>query len=128
MLLNEKRKKVSPLSLTPLIDVVFLLLVFFMLASTFSSYSSLNIVGGTASSGQSDPSAIALMRIKEDGSLELNGNPIALDDLAAQLDAFALGGGKAAVLKLREGTKVQAVVTILEKAKKSKISRLAVVR
>lgn len=128
MLNNFEKKRVRRLSLTPLIDVVFLLLVFFMLASTFSRYSSLNISGGAASAGQSKPSEIAFIRVLEDGRLDLNGEAIDGDDLAAKLDAFAETGGTKAVLKLREGVKVQGVVRVLEKAKKSKISNVVVIR
>lgn len=128
MQLNFQKKRLRKLSLTPLIDVVFLLLVFFMLASTFSRFSSLSISGGTASSGQTAPGEIAFIRILEDGTLDLNGAPLKHEELASKLDVFADGGGKKAVLKLREGVKVQGVVKVLEKAKQSKIKSVIVVR
>ena len=50
MLLNPPKRKVG-ISLTPLIDVVFILLLFFMLTSQFIEWRSLDLsIGGTASS------------------------------------------------------------------------------
>lgn len=127
MLLNIQNKRIRRLSLTPLIDVVFLLLVFFMLASTFSRFSTLELAGGTASPGKTAPQEIALIRIHEDGKLDLNGTPIEAEMLTHKLNEFAESGGKKAVLKLREGIKVQDVVELLERAKKSKITHMVVV-
>ena len=39
------------LGLTPLIDVIFLLLLFFMLSSTFSRFSQVPVEGGAAGGG-----------------------------------------------------------------------------
>ena len=52
MQLNRVRRKVPPTNLTPLIDVVFLLLIFFMLASTFLKFSG-TPVSGASSGGES---------------------------------------------------------------------------
>ncbi len=47
--LNKRRRKYP--SLTSLIDVIFLLLLFFMLSSTFSKYSEVEISSGNSGAG-----------------------------------------------------------------------------
>ena len=71
--------------MTPLIDVIFLLLLFFMLTSTFSRFGEVELSGAVraASSAQTAPLFLSLT----DTTLRLNGDPVALDGLEAALSA-----------------------------------------
>lgn len=74
-----------PLSMTPLIDVIFLLLLFFMLSSTFSSYGEIELSQTTAGSANDDaPSRRIFVQIGAD-RLTLNGRPTTLDDLPVEV-------------------------------------------
>ena len=74
-----------PLAMTSLIDVIFLLLLFFMLTSTFSKFSEVELLsagaGNAETKGQPPP---VFLRLNED-TLSLNGIPHAMDDLATAL-------------------------------------------
>lgn len=74
-------------SMTPLIDVVFLLLLFFMLTSTFSTFGEIELSparqGGAASAA---PIERAFVQIGAD-RLVLNGAPVTLDELSAEVSA-----------------------------------------
>jgi biopolymer transport protein ExbD len=74
-------------SMTPLIDVVFLLLLFFMLSSTFSNFGEIEL--NQASGGQATQPAPSERFFVQLGAsrLVLNGAPITLDDMAAQLES-----------------------------------------
>lgn len=71
--------------MTPLIDVIFLLLLFFMLTSTFSRFGEVELSGAVraASSAQTAPLFLSLT----DTTLRLNGDPVALAGLEAALSA-----------------------------------------
>ena len=71
------------IALTPLVDVVFILLVFFMLASTLEGRRGL-AVGVAEGSGSSEQPAL-LIRVHGDGRLDLAGRPVALADLGPLL-------------------------------------------
>lgn len=72
------------LSLTSLIDVIFLLLLFFMLSSTFSKYGEIPFLSGM--SGTAAPLADPPLFLRLDGSdLSLNGMPITPPDVAAAI-------------------------------------------
>lgn len=75
------------LSMTSLIDVIFLLLLFFMLSSTFSKFSEVELL--SAGAGQSEASAQAPVFVRlEPENLSLNGHPHGLEDLLAGLEAM----------------------------------------
>lgn len=75
-----------PMSMTPLIDVVFLLLLFFMLTSTFSSFGEIEL--NQAAAGASSQGTVPELTFVQLGTtrLVLNGAPVTLDDLAAQVE------------------------------------------
>lgn len=86
----RKHAKRRRLALTPLVDVIFLLLLFFMLSSTFTRFAEVEL--SAASRGAAAPGADApvfLQLTPED--VRLNGSGMTLDALPEALDR--LGGG-----------------------------------
>ncbi|MGI9368476.1 MAG: ExbD/TolR family protein [Ruegeria sp.] len=73
--------------MTPLIDVIFLLLLFFMLSSTFSTFGEIELSQATAGSAATEaPSERIFVQLGAE-RLVLNGADVSLDDLSAQLEA-----------------------------------------
>ncbi len=73
------------MSMTPLIDVIFLLLLFFMLSSTFSKFAEIEIsstVAGTATS--SEPVERVFIQLGAD-RVSLNGEATTLDELSNRI-------------------------------------------
>lgn len=83
MALDIHRPRRKALSMTPLIDVIFLLLLFFMLTSTFSRFGEVELSGATrsASSAQTTPLFLSV----GETALRLNGETVALDALEAAI-------------------------------------------
>ncbi len=71
--------------MTSLIDVIFLLLLFFMLSSTFSKYAMVPLPIGTAGAVTPDASPV-FVKVDVD-ALTLNGEAVELADLAAAMTA-----------------------------------------
>ncbi len=115
-LLPPRRRLV--ISLTALIDVVFILLMFFMLTSSFVKVRSLEMQAPVASDSQETPEP-ELLLINSSGAISRFGG----EQLAShyqQLDAQALAQlepGKAIVLVPAASVSVQALVTTLESLK-----------
>src|SRR5690606_37876251 len=84
-----------PLSLTSLIDVIFLLLLFFMLSSTFSRFSEIELQGGRAGASASAAAPGILVRIDEAGGWNINGEATAPGEVEARLERFAGLGAEA---------------------------------
>ena len=86
MRISHSRARRRPIGLTSLIDVIFLLLLFFMLASTFSHYQALPLSGGGGTTtAASDMPRPALLRVHGEGRMDLNGRPVTAADLPARL-------------------------------------------
>lgn len=79
------------MSLTSLVDVIFLLVLFFMLSSTFSRFSEVEI--GTAARGattQSSQTRPLFLRMRDQG-LSLNGEPVVIETLRETVQAKSTG-------------------------------------
>ncbi|MBF9036695.1 hypothetical protein HKCCE2091_20870 [Rhodobacterales bacterium HKCCE2091] len=98
------------ISVTSLIDVIFLLLLFFMLTSTFTRFAELPLSTATGG-GALDPSPPAFLQVGMD-SLRLNGQDTAL---AALAEAVASLPGRATTLlvQLSDGVTAQRLVDVL---------------
>lgn len=72
------------ITLTPLIDVVFILLVFFMLASSFLDWRAVDLRLTGASSGGPSATSVMLVVLRPDGSLTLDGEPATQDAVLAR--------------------------------------------
>lgn len=73
--------------MTSLIDVIFLLLLFFMLSSTFSRFSEVELAAAGSGSAPATDARPAFLRLGAD-TLSLNGQEVALEALAESLDTL----------------------------------------
>lgn len=108
----EDRPRRRP-SLTPMIDVVFLLLVFFMLASRFGidMHIPLNVAGSDSGKGYSGPPR--LIDIEPDALL-LNGIALSPDALLDQIGELAAKPDDTIILRPRDGSDLQRVIAVME--------------
>lgn len=111
-------------SLTPMIDVVFLLLVFFMLAARFGQDMALPLVTGGAGATWSGPPR--LIEIAPE-TLRLNGAPLELADLPGALDPLMTGPDEAVVLRPLPGASLQRLMDVTGALHAAGLSRLVVV-
>lgn len=111
MKLASPRKHRRP-SLTPMIDVVFLLLVFFMLASRFSMDMAINLpqAGPSTQTYQGPP---RLVDVSPD-SLFLNGVELPIEALVSGLHDLMEAAQDTVVLRARDDADLQRIVTTME--------------
>ncbi|RNF33674.1 ExbD/TolR family protein [Paracoccus methylarcula] len=107
------RRHPRKMSLTPMIDVVFLLLIFFMLSSRFGMDAVLPVAGGSEGSGSEWQGAPRLVDIAPDGIL-LNGVETPEGDLARALAALMPEEGAAVILRPRDGADLQRLVGVMD--------------
>ncbi|MFV0360372.1 ExbD/TolR family protein [Tropicimonas sp.] len=108
--IRPQRKRRHP-SLTPMVDVVFLLLVFFMLASRFGGDRAIPLPLSGAGAGYSGPPR--LVEILPEG-LMLNGVEIAPDTLPARLGMMTETRSDTIILQGRDGATLQRVVDVTQ--------------
>ena len=113
-------------SLTPMIDVVFLLLIFFMLAARFGHEVALPLAPAGAGSAEW-PGPPRLVDFGPEGELWLNGAAIAPDALAASLGALSDSPADPVILRPQGDANLQALVALSESLQASGFTRLVLV-
>ncbi len=121
--LAARRRSRKP-SLTPMIDVVFLLLVFFMLASRFGM--DMQIPMQLAGGGGSWSGPPRLVQIGAEG-LALNGIAMEPADLAARLGDLTESPADPVVLRAGSDADVQRLVSVMETLGEAGFSNLVLV-
>lgn len=115
------------LSMTSLIDVIFLLLLFFMLSSTFARFAEIEVSGGVASSTAAGERPDVLLRY--DGvEWRVNGLAIADDELEGELARLSDAGAETAVLLIRGEMTSQDLISAVERIGTRTSLRLTVAR
>ncbi|MBU2982637.1 biopolymer transporter ExbD [Lentibacter algarum] len=112
-------------SLTPMIDVVFLLLVFFMLASRFGQDVEINLPL-TAASDKPYTGPPRLIEVLP-SAVKLNGVELAPDVLVAELGQMMLSHTDAIILRPREEAELQRIVEVMEALSKAGYETLVLV-
>lgn len=105
-------RKGRKISLTALIDVVFILLMFFMLTSTFSQWKALPLPAAKASAATSDELP-ALILVYSNGDIR-----VLKDSLSPVLESFekvlTTVGDKAIVISAEENANVKSVLSLVD--------------
>lgn len=111
-------------NLTPMIDVVFLLLIFFMLASRFGVDRALPLLAAGSAGEYSGPPR--LVELAPNG-LSLNGVAVTADGLAAALAPLMQSPDDAIILRARDGADLQALVGVMDRLGAAGLTRLVLV-
>jgi len=85
---TRPKRLTTSIDMAPLIDVVFLLLIFFMLTSSFTA-PSLQIKLPTATSRPDSTPEVILVAVDRQGSITLQGAPIQLSQFKSKLRALS---------------------------------------
>ncbi|MFN7175493.1 MAG: ExbD/TolR family protein [Thermaurantiacus sp.] len=121
MLLNRKAgHQALGLQITPLIDVVFMLLVFFMLATNFARYRLIGVESPVEREVAQTAEGAIVIELLADGSLRFDGRPAPRDALAAQVAAvIRLDPNRQFLLRPNTGVSLQDAVTAHDEARDS---------
>jgi biopolymer transport protein ExbD len=125
-LAGEQARRRAVIRLTPLIDMVFILLVFFMLASSFLDWRYLALDTSAATSqpetAEQDPFVVAVQGER----LLLNGEPLALEALIQRARARQPGDSVVSLQPVGD-TGVQQVISVLDALSAARIEPLRLI-
>lgn len=125
----KKRNKVSAeFSMSSLTDIIFLLLIFFMLTSSLVSPNALNLkLPSSSRSNTSSNTKITDVQIKRDGRFQVDGRRVSASSLEGALAKVARSSGskKASItISPHEDTPVEFVVQVMDIAMRYNINAI----
>ncbi|MBA7677133.1 Tol-Pal system protein TolR [subsurface metagenome] len=124
----EGRRRVSTrLNIAPLIDVVFLLLIFFMLSSHFVTQPGIKITLPSAATAKLHPEEDIIISITEDSNLYLNEKLVTLENLLKQLKMeIVKTEKKTVIIKADEKINLGLAVKVMDLARQAEAERLII--
>jgi len=122
---RQRSREPLELNLIPLIDVVFMLLIFFMLTTTFVHDRALQVDLPVSESGSAERAELEnhVIELDERGEIAVDGERVSEQALAATLRAIATDG-RPVVLWADAQVVNQRVVTVLDQARRAGIARI----
>ncbi len=126
MRLNRTAHQRRPIALTPLIDVVFLLLVFFMLASTFLKHTSLPITAAAPAAQSEALHKTALVNVSAGGAILVNGEPVTFADFAIRLADLQARKVSQVAIALRPGATLGDLAPVLAEVRRHEFDAVRV--
>ena len=113
MFIQSPPYRKRPISLTPLIDVVFILLLFFILTSNFIEWRKIDLNLATPATGNADPATLIIRILEND--VRLRGESVSMKRLVATVQA-ELANNADLVLAVQPGANIslQRIVAVLD--------------
>ena len=131
MPLKANRDDESSINLTPMIDVVFLLIIFFMVGSRFTQLNeterdiSLQVPQVSDAQTLTDPPKSRMINVYADGHLTLDKEPVTLQELERRLSAAKAEYKKTGVVIRGDGNApYQSVADVFATCRKAEITEL----
>ncbi|MBN2346893.1 MAG: biopolymer transporter ExbD [Candidatus Aminicenantes bacterium] len=127
MRLQSRRRRKAAITITPLIDVIFMLLLFFMITSTFLEQPGIKLELPAARAEPVPEPQEYVLSVDRRGTLFLNRQAVALEGLEAEIRR-ALPKMKDAALVLKADREVShgLVVRLMDLAKRGGVKKLII--
>jgi biopolymer transport protein ExbD len=125
---KRQRRGMAVIDLTPLIDIVFQLIIFFLLTATFQQNPAFKVKLPKAKNQEvsKEPKAVVVV-VNSSGEFEVEGKHVDPRELEMRLCAAAQADSSTAVnIKADQATQHQFVVQIMDIAKGCKLERLGI--
>lgn len=124
---NHDAKLMSEINITPLTDVMMVLLVIFMVTTPLLMTDAFKVKLPKAVAAASDTSTGQVVSVSADGSVSLNGESIALDALSERLKgAIDKSTDKTVIVKADGSARHSMVVAVLDASRQAGAVRLSI--
>ncbi len=124
MEIRARKRKRPTINITSLIDVMFLLLIFFMVSTTFAEHPGIKLELPTASTAEPSKLQPLTLTINKEGKMFLNESPIQEETLQRALRKAATKPDATLVLKADKGVPYGFVIRAMDISRQSGIRRI----
>ena len=114
---------------TPLIDIIFILIVFFLVATTFYTEErdiEVNLPEGTEGTGIDQDEGRFIVNVRASGVIVVNGDVLSMEELERVLEARAETRRKDVEIRGDQETPHGKIMTVMNLCKKHGLSQLAI--
>ena len=129
MQLFTKEKKNIEINVAPLIDIVFLLLIFFMLASEFTDFKTIDMVSPSQINKEINKSDLPIIiELSENGNININSKEVKFNELPGIINK-KLNNKKdnKVVVSTANETKVNVLIKVVDTIRKLGIENIALI-
>lgn len=127
MRFRTKKSEVQNIDISPLIDVVFILLIFFMVSTTFVKDLKLDIDRPTASSASRASSTVIRVSIDRNSDVYVDNQPVKIWAIQGKLrDLLRFSTEKSVLIVSDEGVPVKTLVNVVDECRMSGAKEVAV--
>ncbi len=117
-IIKQEKNSLTELDLTPLLDIIFLVLVFFMVAATFEINRSLNVQLPESVLSESNLSReVVLIEVDNNNSIFINGEPATQENFISTINTIENYTELTYILAADKNTYYQSIVFILDSLK-----------
>ena len=124
--LKPRRKRPGAMGLTPLVDVIFLLVVFYLLVSQFSEYTTLPVTLSERGAAAASTNSWGIT-VSGSGEIRIDGEAVSIDDISRSLSSQNPDSDTFLTLHVAEAVPLQTAVAILEQVKAAGIAHASVI-
>ena len=112
---EEEKKELISINITPLIDIVFLLLIFFMLATSFIQKSTMEVNLNSGTSQSIEKKNVITIILKKDGNISLNTKLIDLLNIKKEITKkLEQNSNYIFLIKCHKKVEVQKIIRLIE--------------
>ena len=129
MALLTKKKKNIEINVAPLIDIVFLLLIFFMLTSEFTDFKTIDMISPNQSSTSIQKNDLPIIiNLSENGLVEIDKMEIKLEDLSETIQMKLMNSkNKKIVISTLNETKINNLIIVVDTIRSLGIENIALI-
>ncbi len=115
MQLKNSQRKHTLVSLTPLIDVVFILLIFFMLASSFAEWQFIDLGVGKVDTMRIDSRSTSTIKLITNETFALNGKEMEISEIVSVVrERCRININHPIIIQPLEEVSLQSLVSVLD--------------
>ena len=115
----------NEVNLTPMLDVVFIMLIFFIVTTSFIKESGVEIDRPEASAATPRPDAQVLIAVTLEGAVWVDGQPVDLHRVGQQVAGMLSGEGSVVIQADREST-TGVLIEVMDRLQQAGVEQVAV--
>nr|WP_289143240.1 biopolymer transporter ExbD [uncultured Halomonas sp.] len=115
----------NEVNLTPMLDVVFIMLIFFIVTTSFIKESGVEIDRPEASAPTPRPDAQVLIAVTPEGAVWVDGQPVDLHRVGQQVAGMLSGEGSVVIQADREST-TGVLIEVMDRLQQAGVEQVAV--